>query len=145
MTVEGGCHCGAVRYVLAVDAAPAIYCCHCLNCQSWAGSAFTQSALLPDGAISVTGPVIEYRFINPSGHESHQRLCGTCHTRIFNTNSARPGLVVLRAGTLDESDRLSPRLHMWVRRKQPWVVIAEDIPTFEETPPIAEFVATMLR
>jgi hypothetical protein len=145
VTVEGGCRCGAVRYVLALDEAPAMYCCHCLTCQSWAGSAFSENALLPENAISVTGPVVEYRFTNPSGHESHQRFCGTCHTRIFNTNSARWGLAVLRAGTLDESHRLSPRLHMWVKRKQPWVVIADGVPTFEETPPIAEFIATMTR
>lgn len=142
--LTGGCHCGAVRYEIALDILRS-YCCHCLTCQTWSGSAFSQNALMREDAIAVTGPVVDYRFVNPSGHESHQRFCGTCHTRIFNTNAARPGLAVLRAGTLDESDRLEPALHIWVKRKQPWIEIAAGVPTFEEQAPVGDFMAIMLR
>ncbi len=141
--IEGGCRCGATRYTLAVDAVPPVYCCHCRDCQNWSGSAFSQQAVVPEGAISVTGPMIDYRFQSPSGSRSHQRLCGTCHARIYNTNSARPGIAVVRAGTLDASDTLSPRAHIWVKRKQPWVVIAGDVPTFPENAPPAAFVAIL--
>jgi hypothetical protein len=141
----GGCHCGACRYTLAVEAIPPVYCCHCLSCQSWSGSAFAEQAVVAEAALTATGPVIDYRFTNASGSESHQRLCGICHARLYNTNSARPGLAIVRAGTLDASNSLVPRAHIWVKRKQPWIVIADDVPTYEESSPPAEFFALMAR
>lgn len=141
--IEGGCRCGAVRYTLAAETMPPVYCCHCLDCQSWSGSAFSQQAVVAEAAISVSGPVIDYSLQSPSGSTSHQRLCGVCHARIYNTNTARPGIAVVRAGTLDASDTLAPRAHIWVKRKQPWVVIAGDVPTFAENAPAAEFITIL--
>lgn len=132
MTIEGGCRCGETRYSLAVAGLPKTYACHCLNCQTWSGSAFAQQVLVREDALSVAGPVIEYSFTSPSGSTSRQRLCGTCHTRIYNTNDARPGVAVVRAGTLDRSDELETPLHIWVKRKQPWLRLPEDAVTFEE-------------
>jgi hypothetical protein len=142
--IAGGCHCGAVRYTLALDQLPAIYCCHCRGCQSWSGSAFTEQAPVREDALSVVGPVVEYSFINPSGSTSRQFVCGTCHTRVYNTNSARPGLAIVRAGTLDCSGELVPRAHIWTKRKQPWIVIAGDVPQYSEGAPPAEFAAILL-
>ena len=141
--VTGSCRCGAVRYTLAVEGTPPVYCCHCRDCQRWTGSAFSEQAVVAESAITVSGPVVDYTFQSPSGSQSHQRLCGTCHARIYNTNTARPGIAVVRAGTLDLSDTLVPRMHLWVKRKQPWVVIADDVPTFEENAPPAEFFAIL--
>lgn len=142
--IAGGCRCGAVRYTLAMDALPAVYCCHCLDCQTWSASAFTEQAPVRDEALAADGPLVEYAFTSPSGSTSRQYVCGTCHTRIYNTNTARPGLAIVRAGTLDRSDEIVPRAHIWTKRKQPWIVIADDVPQFEESAPTAEFAAILL-
>lgn len=141
--MTGGCRCGAVRYTLAIAAMPPVYCCHCLDCQSWSGSAFSEQALVREDAVAVSGPVVDYRFLSPSGSESQQRLCGVCHARIYTTKAARPGIAVVSAGTLDASDTLAPLAHIWVKRKQPWVVIDEAVPSFAENAPDADFVASM--
>ena len=144
MAIEGGCRCGAVRYRVAAEQMPPVYCCHCLSCQTWSGSAFTEQAVVAEGQIEVTKGVAQvYVNITESGAESTQRLCGTCHTRLWNTNSARPGLAVIRAGTIDESAGLVPRAHIWVKRKQPWIIIAEAIPQWSENAPPADFVAAL--
>lgn len=145
MTYSGACRCGATRYELAVDTLTAIYCCHCTDCQRWSGSAFSEQAVVPESAISATGPIVEFTIRNESGALSHQRACGTCHNRLWNTNSARPGLAIVRAGTLDHNRALEPRLHIWVKSKQPWVAIAEGVPCFEESAPPAEFLAILSR
>ncbi len=134
----GGCRCGAVRYVLAFDQLPRTYTCHCLDCQTWSGSAFSQQTFAPESALTVTGSLVIYEFVTPSGKVSLQRMCGTCHTRIFNANSARPGVVIVRAGTLDRSDELQAVAHVWVKRKQPWVQLPEDAPNWPEDAPPAE-------
>jgi len=53
--IEGGCRCGAVRYRLASTQLPRAYACHCLDCQTWSGSAFSLNALLPEDGFSVSG------------------------------------------------------------------------------------------
>jgi hypothetical protein len=134
--VEGGCRCGAVRYRLAVDAMPPAYCCHCLDCQSSSGSAFSEQAVVREGAIEVSGTPVEFSLRTYSGATSRHFVCGACHTRIYNVNSSRPGIVIVRAGTLDASDRIEPRAHIWVKRKQPWIVLPEGLPVFEEGAPL---------
>ncbi|MBN8942005.1 MAG: GFA family protein [Rhizobiales bacterium] len=141
--IEGGCRCGAVRYRLALDALPRSYACHCLDCQTWSGSAFSQQVVIAESAFTVTGPIALYELTSPSGRISRQRVCATCHTRIYNTNSVRPGLVVVRAGTLDRSDQLHVVAHIWAKRKQPWLVIADDVPRWPEAPPPEELLATL--
>lgn len=146
MSIEGGCRCGAVRYRLNVETMPPVYCCHCLTCQTWSGSAFTQQAVIAEEHIAVISGVPEiYTNVSASGTQSVQRLCGICHTRLWNTNAARPGLAVVRAGTLDASAELSPRAHIWTKRMQPWLVIGEGIPIWPENPPPAEFAAVLMK
>jgi len=130
--IEGGCRCGAVRYTLALDALPTTYACHCLHCQTWSGSAFSQNTFVPDDALAVSGPLAVFELTTPSGRTSTQRMCGTCHTRIFNTNSARPKVAVLRAGTLDRSDELETVAHIWVKRKHAWLTLPDGVPSWPE-------------
>jgi hypothetical protein len=134
VTVAGGCRCGAVRYELALDRLPRAYCCHCRDCQTWTGSAFSQQAVVRESDFAVTaGTPALFELTNPSGSISRQHVCGNCHTRLYNTNSARPGIVLIRAGTLDASDQLDAVLHIWTRRKQPWIALPDGVPAFAES------------
>lgn len=141
--VTGGCRCGACRYALAGDDLPPVYCCHCRDCQTWSGSSFTMQAVARPDQLTATGPIIPYSRANSLGGGTTQHVCGTCHTRLWNENSARPGLIVRRAGTLDRSDELSPRAHIWTTRKQPWILIADDVPRWPERAAPAEFIAAL--
>ena len=143
--IEGGCRCGAVRYKLALDALPPTYACHCLDCQTWSGSAFSQQTFVPEAALAVTGAVVVYEFTTPSGNTSTQRMCAVCHARIYNTNSARPSVAVVRAGTLDRSSGLRVVAHIWVKRKQPWLTLEDGVPTWPEAAPAAELVGALTK
>jgi hypothetical protein len=143
--IAGGCRCGAVRYTLALESLPTTYACHCLDCQTWSGSAFSQQTFLPEESLAVTGPLTVYEFTTPSGRHSKQRMCGICHTRIYNSNSARPGVVVVRAGTLDQSDQLDAVAHIWVKRKQRWLELPQDVPTWPEGAPVDELSKALSR
>jgi hypothetical protein len=143
--LHGGCRCGAVRYVLAAETMPPAYACHCHDCQTWSGSAFSEQILFAEPSLAVTGDVVIYELTGPSGHLSRQRMCGLCHTRVFNTNSSRPGMGVLRAGTLDRSDEIDVVAHIWTKRKQDWIMIADGVPNWPESAPAADFRAALQR
>lgn len=140
--ITGGCRCGACRYALALGALPPVYACHCHICQRWTGSAFSLQALVPEFALTITGPVVVYERTTED-RTSTQRICGTCHSRLYNTNTRRPGLAVVRAGTFDRSEELECRAHIYTATKQAWFVIPEGIPTWPDGPD-ARFAALMM-
>lgn len=141
-SLEGGCRCGAVRYRLAVDRLPRSYACHCHQCQRWSGSAFSQQVIVPEGALSLSGPTAVYE-ITTADRTSRQRFCALCHSRIFNTNTRRPGIAVVRAGSLDRSEELDCVLHIFVMHKQRWVVIPEGVPVYPEWAPPEAMMAAL--
>lgn len=145
-TIDGGCRCGRVRYRAIVDRLPNVYACHCRDCQTWSGSAFSLQFILLENQLEVTGETELYELTSPeSGHTSRQRACPICFTRIYNTNSARPGFVGIRAGTLDRSDELKVVAHIWTKRKMGGIAIPDDVPKWLESAPPEDFLAALSR
>ena len=144
MSFEGGCRCGAVRYELEAADLPLTYACHCIDCQTWSGSAFALHAIVAEDALTISDSGHAFRL--PEGQEampSEHIGCAACLTRIANRNPALPGFLVLRVGTLDRSSEVAPALHIWTRQKQPWLTIEEDTPGFEVSPTPQEFAAAL--
>jgi hypothetical protein len=142
MAIAGGCRCGAVRYEIAVDDLPRAYACHCHQCQRWSGSAFSQQILVAEAALSVTGPIVDYRRTTED-RTTHQRMCGECHARIYNTNTRRPGVAVVRAGTLDRSEELDCVLHIFTDSRQRWMVLPDGVPSYPEWAPPEALIAAL--
>ncbi len=144
--IEGGCRCGRIRYRVTADKLPNAYACHCLDCQTWSGSAFSMQVILPESGLQVTGDPALFELTSPDGARiSRQRACPVCFTRVYNTNSARPGLAVLRAGTLDRSDELRIVAHIWAKRKLAGIDIPGNVPSWPEGAPPADFIAALAR
>lgn len=144
MTITGGCRCGACRYTIDAPELPAVYACHCHVCQRWSGSAFSVQALVGETQIAVTGPVVVYEKVTED-RTSVQRVCGGCHSRLYNTNSRRPEIAVVRAGTLDRSEELVCRAHIFTNYKQGWVRLDDDLPQWGEAADPAAFIAALMR
>jgi hypothetical protein len=145
-SIEGGCRCGRVRYRAHLDALPNAYACHCLDCQTWTGSAFSTQVLLAEDQLTVTGEPALFELTSAAGQRiSRQRACPVCFTRLYNTNSARPGMAGIRAGTLDRSDELTLAAHIWTKRKMGGIDIPDGVPTWAEGAPPAEFMAALTR
>jgi hypothetical protein len=144
MAIEGGCRCGRVRYRAALPALPRAYACHCLDCQTWTGSAFSLQFILPEDQLQVTGEPALFELTSPDGSRtSRQRACPVCFTRVYNTNTRRPGLAVVRAGTLDASDQLAIVAHIWTKRKLDGIEIPADLPAWPEGAPPEAFAAAL--
>jgi hypothetical protein len=127
MTLDGGCHCGAVRYRLA--SAP-IYVngCHCRDCQRLTGSAFAVNAMIEADRVEVLQGELERDFGNGT-------RCARCHVLLWATHPMFGDAIrFLRVGTLNESERLTPDGHFFVRSKHPWVQLPDGVPTYETTP-----------
>jgi hypothetical protein len=143
MGIAGGCRCGAVRYELRAEVQPPVYACHCHQCQRWSGSAFSLQVLVPEDELRVEGPIVIYEKVTED-RTSTQRICGLCHSRIYNTNTRRPGIAVLRAGTLDATEALDCKVHIFTAYKQAWVQLPETALQWPEAPAPDAFIAALM-
>jgi hypothetical protein len=127
MICEGGCVCGAVRYQL--DGNPlTLYACHCTKCQTRSGSAFALNMIVLQADLTIVRG-------EPEAAESGKRKrCSACGTGLWSERRRIPGIVWLRAGTLDDTRWLKPAAHVWTRSAQPWFSIPEGVRAFETQP-----------
>jgi hypothetical protein len=132
--LTGGCLCGAVRYTLREGFRFRPYACHCTDCQSRTGSAFSEHMLFVLADLSIEGELDAGDFIQPSGARSRIVGCARCKARIYATNDEREGMASLRCGTLDDSAAVVPAAHLWVKSKQPWIGLPTDAVTMDEQP-----------
>jgi hypothetical protein len=128
----GGCQCGKIRYAIAGEPL-ALAVCHCRECQRQSGSAFGMSLVVARDALRVTGETKSFTRKADSGSEVECVFCPGCGTRLYHLPSAL-GTVNVKAGTLDDTAALEPVMHVWVQRRQPWVVIPEGARCFEGQP-----------
>lgn len=136
--LSGGCLCGAVRYRLREGFRMNLYACHCTDCQSRTGSAFSEHMLFVQSDMEITGELDAGEYDQPSGAHSRIYGCARCKARIYAVNDAREGMASLRCGTLDNSAELVPAAHVWVKSKQPWIGLPAEAVTMDEQPRTTE-------
>lgn len=132
MGLTGGCLCGAVRYELTADPQMSLNC-HCKNCQRQAGSAFSVIIGVPEGSVEVTGEVKTYVDHGDSGGRVQRQFCPNCGSPLFSLVDSAPGMVWVKAGTLDDTSSLNPAMNIFAKSKQAWLELG-DILSFETLP-----------
>jgi hypothetical protein len=131
--LEGGCDCRTVRYRLT-SAPLFVHCCHCRWCQRETGASFAFNALIEADRVVQLGAEPEVVH-TPSASGKGQRIarCPSCRVAVWsNYAGGGEALRFVRAGTLDEPDRLRPDIHIYTSSKQPWVVLPGDAPAVPE-------------
>ena len=131
-TRTGGCLCGKVRYRFEGDPLMCVTC-HCKNCQRQAGSALSIIIGVREDAMSIAGEVTTYHDTGESGADVRRQFCGTCGSAMFTRLDHPPGLMFIKAGTLDDTSQLSPAFHCWTKSKQTWTPLG-DIPAYDTVP-----------
>jgi hypothetical protein len=133
-SVSGGCLCGAVRYLLTAEPVT-IYACHCSDCQRRTGSAFALCVLVRRTDVELTAGNLSACVARLDGGRTKRAAqCEVCGTRIWGELEKRPGMVVLQAGTLDDTRWVRPAAHVWTRSAQSWLTFAPGIPVYVTTP-----------
>jgi hypothetical protein len=118
----GGCLCGAVRYSL--NSAPLlVHVCHCHDCQSISGSAYSLTVLVPTAALTLTGPLETFTRTTARDREVRNTACSHCRAGLTSNDVARPDFTGLCAGTLDDASWAVPIAQTFVRSAIPWAVI----------------------
>lgn len=128
----GGCLCGQVRYRLIGE--PVVSrICWCRDCQHIAGNG-TANAIFPTDAIEITGEVAAFTSTADSGNQVSRRFCARCGAHLFADNTGRPGLTVVRAGTLDDPSSVTPSANIWASSAPAWACLDSAMERIERQP-----------
>ncbi|HOW97065.1 MAG TPA: GFA family protein [Kiritimatiellia bacterium] len=128
--IKGGCHCGAVRYESDGRVLRFVNC-HCPDCRKSSGSAFSSVLAVEAGGFRVVAGedrVVPYE----SSPGKFRCFCRTCGSHVFARAAQRPGMILIRAGTIDGDPGVRPEVHIWVGEKAPWHEIGDSLPRHTE-------------
>lgn len=134
MIVSGQCLCGHVRY--QGDAEPRFQVkCYCTDCRKVSAAGHAAMMGFSTNAIRVKGEVKEYHSKADSGADVTRAFCPTCGAGIYARNAAMPGMIFLRASTLDDPNLFAPHLVVYASRAPAWDPVSQAVPAFAEGPP----------
>ena len=132
--ISGGCLCKAVRY--RITAPPvAARMCWCRDCQYLAAGGGSVNLAFPAAAVHVEGELRDFVGVADSGNIMHRRFCPTCGTQMFSASEARPHLLIVRVGTLDDPELGRPQALIWTASAPRWACLDPALPHSERQPP----------
>jgi hypothetical protein len=129
----GKCLCGEVRY--AIDAEPVFSGnCHCKDCQRSSGGAFTPAMMFPEVAVAIAGNPKYFKSEADSGRFIERGFCSNCGSQLFTKLEMMPGVLGVKAGTLDDPAKFNPILDFYVASAQAWDHMNPALPKRQRSP-----------
>lgn len=132
MAIEGGCLCGRVRYRCAEETGGGH--CHCIDCRKTSGTGHGSHMIVPDAAFSMTGALKFFDKPADSGNMVSRAFCPECGSAVYSTNSGMPGLVFVRASSLDDPELFKPQMVVYTDRAASWDKMDPALPGFARMP-----------
>ncbi len=140
----GACHCGSTRFSYAGEGI-ACYCCHCTECQTASGTAFTTNLIVESSDLElVSGTASEFVYVN-NGRELACVRCSTCATLLWVYFVGDEAFCSVQTGTFDDAMAFVPNAHIWTQSKVSWLTLPSDCKCYKEQPDFDDLVADWKR
>lgn len=130
---QGSCLCGAVSFRIHEALAP-IQICHCGQCRKAQGGAFASNIPVAQNAFELLTGGEQLRAFESSPGK-RRVFCGHCGSPIYSQTEKLPGVLRIRAGTLDGELPSWPEAHYYVASKANWWGINDGLPCFPGAKP----------
>lgn len=118
--LTGSCLCRAIRYEVSVPITE-LRACHCKDCQKSSGAGGSVNAMIPTAGFRITqGTPKRFTVTADSGRTLHRFFCGDCGSPIYSQRAAAPEMMMVRAGTLDDSSGLKVTASIWTKSARSW-------------------------
>jgi hypothetical protein len=133
MKLEGGCYCGAVRYV--ADGDPVMRAqCHCRECQYITGGAPNFFLGVKPDSFKYTKGTAKQFSRSDLERPVTREFCGECGTHLVTRPRVAP-IVVIKVGTLDDPSLFgTSQMAIYTCDKQAFHHVPEGLPAFERLP-----------
>lgn len=115
--IEGGCLCGAVRFV-ATGSPTSIFWCHCQSCRRHSGAPVSVFVGFEHSAYRMTKGEIA-KFTASTG--TVRGFCRTCGSTLTCESGRLPSEAHFHIGAFDTPARLEPTMHLFRNEQLPWL------------------------
>ncbi|MET0982284.1 MAG: GFA family protein [Telluria sp.] len=127
--LQGGCYCGAVRYVVEGDVFNGTLC-HCSDCRRIAGA--------PAVAwFSVREAAMRFAKGDPATFRSSEHVlrgfCGACGTTLSFQDDRYPDDIDIATASLDDPEAVPPRDHTFAAERLSWMQGMDALPAYPRT------------
>lgn len=123
---EGRCLCGGIRFSVR-GALPPIQVCHCGQCRQAQGGPFATNIPINEADITwQAGTELITAYESSPGKV--RCFCQRCGSPLFSQRASLPGVLRLRAGTLEGQVDTAPGLHIYFGSKANWWPVDDALP-----------------
>jgi hypothetical protein len=133
MDQTGRCYCGALKYKYSGPIHGQILC-HCRECRYLSGGAANTSIIISESDFHWTKGTPSIFERSDLERPRTRFFCGTCGTHICVKSPPRPGMLVLKIGSLDDHSWFKPETAIYCLDRQSYHMIPEDVLKYERTP-----------
>jgi hypothetical protein len=131
MEADGGCYCGALRYHISGEALTKGMC-FCRECQHVASGGPNVLVVVPEAAFTYTRGQPKSFQRSDLEVAAIREFCGNCGVQILTRSPRRPGVAIVKVGTLDDPDAYGmPDVAIYTGEKRAYHVVPEGVTAFE--------------
>lgn len=134
MTYTGRCACGQVTIAIAGEPV-LIRQCWCRQCRQIAAGGPANNAAFRTQDVTISGELANHAYVAASGNTLTQWFCPSCGVHMTAQSSARPHLLTVRFGVIDEPHGLKPATAIWTDDAPDWAVVDPEMEQFARQPP----------
>ncbi len=127
--IEGGCHCGAVRYALSAKPEASMIC-HCRTCRAISGAPVLAWISTTTDKFAITkGKPKRYA----SSPNVARQFCPQCGTQLTYVGPNYGSAIDIATASLDNPNAFPPTHHSWLSHDLAWLKFSDALPTFPES------------
>jgi hypothetical protein len=125
----GSCLCGGVRYTLSAEPGP-IEICYCQMCRKASGGPLATNAPVAAAEFRLTaGSELLTAYQSSAGER--RTFCAQCGSPLYSQQLARPEVLRIRVGTINEPLSVRPVASYYTGSKCNWWEIHDGLPRYD--------------
>jgi len=136
---KGSCLCGQYQYDITRESVVTTLHCHCRDCRKVTGSGKATIAMVPEDQFTSAGELKTYQCVGSEGSHVTRGFCPTCGSQLLSYVEEIPGLIFIKAGTLEDGSWLTPSMSVWRDTAEPWSPVDETLACADRNPDMAAF------
>lgn len=134
--ITGGCLCGKIRYSIS-QVVQNIIACNCTHCQKASGSGMSHNTVVPTSAFTLmSGQPKVFADTADSGNKLFRAFCPDCGSPIYSQREKTPEMMIVKVGSLDDSNAMKLVMHIWTKSARPWAPISPDTERYPGNRPV---------
>lgn len=131
---KGSCLCGDISYRYEASQSATALHCHCRDCQKVTGSGKATIVMFPEDAVAIEGTFKQYSCLGSDGSHVNRGFCPRCGSQMFTHVDEIPGMLFIKAGTMEDSSWVQVALNCWESTASVWSPADDGVPGVAKNP-----------